>query len=300
MGGYFQRESLLRQVYGERVVGFFYGQRALCVGAANPLTYLATVIHSKGRRKPFERLAHTAQVFETVIFANRTEADRVLAIVNEAHRCVEGVLPVDAGLYPVGTHYYAFDPELMLGVIAAIADSALYFFELFVRPLSMGEKDAFWCDQLDLAGLFGMSRESAPASYAEFRAWWQERLESSDLYLTAEARKTGYGVAFEVPMPAYTPRAVRELHNVIVLGSLPPRIRDLYGLAYTTEDQTRHQRAVVAVRALRRCSPRGLAWGSSRVFYRWIAAEERRRLKHGGSTPSLLSPVRERSDPHGG
>jgi hypothetical protein len=44
--GYFPRESLLRRVHRERAVGVLYGQRALCIGAANPLNYVVTAIYA--------------------------------------------------------------------------------------------------------------------------------------------------------------------------------------------------------------------------------------------------------------
>jgi uncharacterized protein (DUF2236 family) len=83
VNGYFSRESLLFQVHRERVVGVFYGQRALMIGAANPLNYVVTAIHSASRRRPFYRLARTAEMIETVIFASRTEADGVLVTVHD-------------------------------------------------------------------------------------------------------------------------------------------------------------------------------------------------------------------------
>jgi hypothetical protein len=45
--GYFPRgRSVLRQVHEEHLVGLFYGQRALCIGALAPLNYVGTSEHS--------------------------------------------------------------------------------------------------------------------------------------------------------------------------------------------------------------------------------------------------------------
>ena len=81
--GYFPRgTSMLRQVQEQRVVGLMYGQRALCIGALNPLTYVGTSEHTDGRLTPWKRLAHTGKWFETVYFGSRDEADQVLAAVH--------------------------------------------------------------------------------------------------------------------------------------------------------------------------------------------------------------------------
>lgn len=300
MDSYFSSASMLRRVHGERAVGLFYGQRLMCVGAANPRIYVATALHAKGGDRPFARLARTAEVMETVIFASRRKADRALDDVHAVHARVKGVLPVDTGIHPTGTYYSALDPELMLWVLAVLADSAQCFFEILVCQLSVTEKEALWRDYLCLGELFGIPRTVAPTSYAEFRDWWQERLASVDLHLTAEAHRAGYAMTFQLPMPAYALHLpIRRAHNTLVLGSLPPQVRDVYGLTYTIEDDARFQRAVSWIRTLRRHCPDRLARGSCSGFYRWIARGEERRIKHGRPTPHLEAPVLDRCERDG-
>jgi uncharacterized protein (DUF2236 family) len=229
-------------------------------------------------------------MIETIIFGSREEADGVLASVNEVHERVKGVLPVDAGQYSAGSQYSALDPKLLMWTVAVMADSAQCFFELLIRPLSISEKEAFWQDYLRLGELLKMPRDSVPATHAQFRDWWHERLTSNDLYLTAEAHQTGYATAFLIPMPAYVLR-LRRIHNAVMLGSLPSQVRDLYGLSYTAEDDARFHKATKAIRALRKRSPRSLAHGRNGWFYRWVTREEHRRIKHGRPTPHLASPI---------
>ena len=65
--GYFPRgRSQLRRVHSERLVGLFYGQRALCIGAVKPLNYVGTSEHSYVKLTPFRRLVHTGNAFETI------------------------------------------------------------------------------------------------------------------------------------------------------------------------------------------------------------------------------------------
>jgi uncharacterized protein (DUF2236 family) len=289
--GYFPRDSLLRRVHRERAVGVFYGQRALCIGAANPRNYVATAIHSSDRQRPFRELARRARMIEAIILAGSEQADSVLARVNEVHERVKGTLPVDAGHYPAGSRYSALEPELLLWTIAVMADSAQYFFELFVGALSANEREAFWQDYLRLGELLMMPRACAPATHAQFRDWWHERLASDDLYLTPEARQTGYATAFQIPMPAYA-SPLRRAHNAVMLGSLPSQIRDLYGLGYTAEGDVRFQKVTSAIRSVYKRSPRLLTRGRSSYFYRWVTREEQRRIEHGQPTPRLASPNR--------
>src|SRR3954463_14629078 len=84
--GYFPAgESVLRRVHGERAVGLLYGQRALLMQATHPVAFPGFVGTTSGLHAPFERLARTAQIMETVYFGSRAEADTVTARVRAMH-----------------------------------------------------------------------------------------------------------------------------------------------------------------------------------------------------------------------
>ena len=286
--GYFPRHSsILRRVHEERMVGLFYGQRALCIGALMPLNYVGTAEHTHSKATPFRRLVHTGNAFETIYFGTRQEADKVLAYVEKLHQKVVGELPEDAGATPKGTPYSALDPELMLWTMAVIADSGQRFYELFVRRLTAGEREALWQDYVDFAVLFGMPREAAPPSYPDFRRWFDAKIASDEMYLTDEARYMGYVTAFEIPLPRLNQPAKR-VHDLILLGSLPPRVRELYGLRYTSRDRLAFEAATRAVRAARPLVPARLKRGYNTRSFGVVASTERSRLASGHTTPQVL------------
>jgi len=285
--GYFPRgTSVLRRVHEERLVGLFYGQRALCIGALAPLNYVGTSRHSTGKLAPFRRLVRTAKAFEVIFFGSRARADEVLAGVRRMHDRVEGTLPSDAGPVPAGTPYSAFDPDLMLWTVAVIADSAQCFYELFVGRLSDGEREALWQDYLRFGELFGMPRAACPASYVEFRHWWRQRLASEQMYLTDEARYIGHATAFEIPFPR-TRQLAKRMHDAVMLGSMPPRVRELYGLRYGARERAIFEVWVAMIRASRWVTPGFMARGSCVRDYEMVERTERRRLERGEPTPQL-------------
>jgi uncharacterized protein (DUF2236 family) len=287
--GYFPRAtSILRMVHEEKAVGLMYGQRALCVGAVKPLNYVGTSLHTRNKRTPFRRITHTGGMFEEVFFGTCLEADRVLAAVDNMHERVLGELPREAGPhYPAGTPYSAFDPELMLWTVAVIADSAEWFYDRLVRPLTGDEREELWQDYIRFAELFKMPRSAAPPTYREYRDWYERQLAGPDLYLTDEARFMGYASAFEIPVPTSRQPAKR-LHDLVMLGSLPPRVRELYGLRYTPAHAALCSAALASARLARLLVPRSLTHGSCVPEFEMVALTERLRIERGEPTPQLV------------
>jgi uncharacterized protein (DUF2236 family) len=287
--GYFPRgTSMLRRVQEERVVGLFFGQRALCIGALAPLNYVGTSEHSGGKLTPFRRLVHTGIQFETIFFGSRAQADRVLQRVDRLHQTVNGVLPEDAGVHPAGTPYSALDPELMLWTIAVMMDSAQFFYELFVTRLADVEREALWQDYIRFAELFGMPRDAAPSSYPSFRVWWDTKLASDEMFLTDEARYIGRATAFEIPLPR-SHQLGKRMHDLIMLGSLPARVRELYGLRLTPAHATAFAAAVRLVRTGLAVTPAPLRRGRNTRSFRLVERTERWRLENGRPTPQVRS-----------
>jgi uncharacterized protein (DUF2236 family) len=278
--------SMARRVHGDRAVGLLYGQRALLIGALEPLTYTGTMLTTKSGEFPFARLAHTAKVQETVFLGSREEADQALAAVHRLHQRVEGVLPAAAGPHPAGTPYSAFDPELMLWTLAVIADSGRALYEAMVRPLAAAELEALWQDYRRFGELFAMPRDAAPATYPEFEAWWAERLASPDLQATPHALEMAPLVAFEQPVPA-SARGNLALQNFVIKGTLPPRVREIFGIAWSERHEAAFRVVTASHRRARHLFPRHLRRGRNDVFFDTVTRSERRR---GGTRTPRLAP----------
>ena len=274
--GYFPRgQSMLRRVHDERIVGHLYGQRALMVGGLDPVVSTGTFESSRGSARPFDRLARTAKVFETIFTGTRAEADRALERVHGLHSTVKGELARDAGPHPAGTPYDAFDPEQMLWTMACIADSGQAVYERLVRPLDAGERESLWQDYVRFGELFGMPGSVAPATYPEFRSWFDARIASDEVHLTEESREIGRIVALEIPGPPQD-RPALAVANLLVIGLLPARARRLYGLRWNAAHRAAFAAAVAAHRAAHPLVPKRVRRGPSGWSYDRVARSERR------------------------
>jgi uncharacterized protein (DUF2236 family) len=276
--------SVARMVHGERSVGLLYGQRALLIGALEPLTYTGTMMSTRSANRPFQRLARTAKIQETILLGTREEADKALAVVQRLHERVKGTLPEAAGVHPAGAAYSAFDPELMLWTLAVIADSGRAMYETMVRPLSEDEREDLWQDYVRFGELFGLPAGEVPASYREFSAWWGERLASPDLQATTHGLEMAPLVAFEQPVP----RAARGniiAQNHIIKGTLPPRVREIFGIRWSAAHERSFRAMTATHRRARRYFPHKMRRGRNDVFFDVVSKTEHQR---GGTvTPQL-------------
>jgi uncharacterized protein (DUF2236 family) len=131
-----------------------------------------------------------------------------------------------------------------------------------------------------------MPREVAPPSYGAFRAYWRAKLAGDELYLTEEARYIGYATAFEIPMPR-SQQLGKRVHDAIMLGSLPRRARELYGVPYPWKAQLAFAAAVQTARAARQLMPKVVARGWNTRSFEGVAREERTRIERGRPTPQM-------------
>jgi uncharacterized protein (DUF2236 family) len=129
-----------------------------------------------------------------------------------------------------------------------------------------------------------MPREVAPGSYPDFREWWAARLASGRMSLASDARRIGYATAFEIPLPGIYAPASR-LHNLIMLGSLPKRVRELYGLRFTPAHAAAFRAAVVALRGSRPLVPGPLQRGENTDAFDLVARTELRRMARRETEP---------------
>jgi uncharacterized protein (DUF2236 family) len=275
---------MARRVHGERSVGLLYGQRALLIGALEPLTYTGTMLSTRSADRPFERLARTAKIQETIFLGSRAEADEALAKVHRLHETIAGELPDAAGAHPAGTPYSAFDPELMLWTLAVIADSGREMYETLVRPLDPEERERLWQDYAHFGELFGLPRGEVPGSHAEFKAWFDGKLAAPDLQATEHGLEMAPLVAFRQPVPAAA-RGNLVVQNHIIKGTLPPRVREIFGIGWSRAHESSFRAIAAAHRRARRAFPHRMRRGRNDVFFDVVTKAERRR---GGTvTPQL-------------
>jgi uncharacterized protein (DUF2236 family) len=230
MDSYFTDDSMIRRVQREMAVAFS-GPRALLMQASHPVAFEGFFAHTGAMDAPYERLRRTAQVMDRIAFGSREEADRSTRRVRAMHARVRGQLERPAGRFPAGTPFAADDPDLLLWVLATLADSALVVYERYVASLSHAERDGYWQDYRVMGGLFGLRPEEMPADIDAFDAYMRDMLDGDDLFVTSAARELAIDIVLRPPVPLAR-RPVLELVNFVTVGLLPSKLRRQYGLRW--------------------------------------------------------------------
>src|SRR5215208_6015078 len=228
--GYFRADSPLRTVVGHRLTALG-GPRALLIMAAHPVAFQGFFAHTGALTDPYARLQRTAKVLDAVAFGTRAEADRLTARVRRMHARVQGELSEPAGRFPAGTPYRGDDPELLLWILAALAQSGMLAYHKYVRRLDRDERDAVWRDYRVVGRHFGLEESDMPAAIEDFDAYMDAMLDSGDLFVTGEARELAIDIVLRPPVPIHL-RPVLELVNQITVGLLPGEIRRMYGFSW--------------------------------------------------------------------
>ena len=79
--------------------------------------------------------------------------------------------------------------------------------------------------------------------------------------------------------------------GVVVLGSLPPRIRELYGLRWNPAQAVAFRAAVGGLRSSRPLVPKRVRTGSNAFHFDLVARTEKARAARGEEIPGALSPA---------
>ena len=227
--GYFDPDGAARRIARELAL-MLGGGRALLLQVAHPLVAAGVAEHSGYRENPWKRLEGTMNAVWAIVFGTRAQADRAARHVRAMHSRVQGRTAVDMGPFPAGTAYSAGDPELLLWVHATLVDTALLVHDSWVRPLSPGERSAYYEEMKTAARLFGTPDAVIPPAFADFAVYMERMLDSPQLCVTPTARDIAHTV-MHPPLPRVL-RPAMEAANLVTAGLLPPRLRAEYGLSW--------------------------------------------------------------------
>ncbi len=262
--GYFGPESVSWRVHREVTV-LFGGARAVLMQAAHPLVIAGARETGFYERNPWRRLQRTLALTYTITFGTTAEADAAAERINDVHERIHGIDAV------TGLPYDALDPDLLLYVHACLIESALLFERLTVGGLDDRGRQRFHDEQLLAAEMMRLPRDRVPATVPALRAHLRE-VEASGILRGTESARRVAALFLDPPREAEW-RPVLTGVSRLAFWTLPPAVRDLYGVEVTPRRRAAMRAAFASMRRIRPLLP---------PRYRFIAPYQEWRLRRRG------------------
>jgi uncharacterized protein (DUF2236 family) len=223
LDGLFGPDSISWDVLREGSV-MIGGVRALLMHAVHPLVVAGARQTGMYERDPWRRLERTLRQTFTVVFGTREEALAASRRIDDIHGAINGVDEV------TGLRYDARDPELLLWVHACLIDSFMEFERRSVGRLDDDGRQRFHVEQMAGVELLRLPRERIPPTATGLRAYIDEVVASGTLRLTADAAKVA--AVIREPPDGVPRRRLWRLVSFLAFHTLPPAVRDLYGVRH--------------------------------------------------------------------
>lgn len=250
--GFFGPDSMAWRVNREGVLGLG-ALRALLMQVAHPKVAQGVADHSDFRGKPIQRVVNTLRMQQVIVFGTCQDATEALLRIYGRHTAVKGVTRDFANSQKSGT-YQANDPDLQMWVFATLIDSMMRAYDQYLTPLSEPEREDFYQESLLFAHLMGIPREILPDTLDSFEIWMEAMLASDQILISPTARDIAQSL-LRLPLPIFWP-----FNYILAAGSLPPRLREAYGLKWNGAIKLIYDAGVIVAKWVASVMPARLRW----------------------------------------
>ncbi|ROQ63577.1 uncharacterized protein (DUF2236 family) [Streptomyces sp. 840.1] len=220
--GLFGPESVTWQIHGDPMM-WVAGVRALYLQALHPRAVRGVMQNSDFRKDAWGRLMRTAGFVGTITYGTTEAAEKAGARVRKIHRLLKVTDP------DTGETYGVDDPELLLWVHCAEADSYLQVERRSGYPLTDAQADRYIDEHRRGARLVGLDPAAVPATTAQLASYF-ERIRPR-LAASPEALDVDDFLRRPPVHPLLVPARALLWRRVAALAyqSLPPYAHELYG-----------------------------------------------------------------------
>jgi uncharacterized protein (DUF2236 family) len=174
-GGVVPDGSIVRNVAAKRAVTLG-GLPAVLLQLAHPMVAQGVSDYSDFERDPLARMISTLDATLVMTFGDHEQAGEKVAKVRLTHQSVHGELTQTHGEWRRGERYSALNAELCLWVYATGVELVLDTYSALCSPLSPTARAEYYEGGKPLAELMGVKRSILPATYPQFRSYYQDML----------------------------------------------------------------------------------------------------------------------------
>lgn len=257
------------------------GPAALLLQIAHPHVAEGVAHHSDFRADPFRRLSNTIHTTMALVFGDGPTAERAVHELNGVHAGVRGDALDPVAREIAGSSYRALDPELLLWVQATLIVTSVRAYERWIGPLSLADRERFWAEARAVGPRLGIPLDRSPQDWSALEAYWARMLAPEGLIrVTPTARELAPHILR--PPIRFVPGPLVALIALPGLALLPPRLRDAFGIRWSSAHEAAAAGIARALRGWVRITP-----SSWRTMPQARAAERQVRKRLTSDAPSL-------------
>jgi uncharacterized protein (DUF2236 family) len=191
--GHFGPDSATWHIYRESVF-LLGGVRALLLQVAHPAIADGVARFSNFEKDAFGRAIRTFLAMGTLYFGNKTQANAVGDRLFRIHSGITGSYLTREGDQNSSRNYTANDPDLLLWVHATLVDTSIRVYEATMGKMPPELAEQFYTESRLAAQIMHVPEAAIPKSLAEFQSYFEQVLQSGDLYLSKYGEATGLAV----------------------------------------------------------------------------------------------------------
>ncbi len=212
--------------------GLIYGPAAAILQLAHPRIAQGVYDHSNFRYDTLGRLRRTLSSTNQIAFGRVSQAKAVSERVAARHRKVRGRVFTGVG----GSRTYsAFEPDLLLWVLATLITAAINGYELIYGELSIARKAAFYRDMCRFGTYFGVPESLAPTDWPAFDTYYTSMVEGELLASHPICGELARAVIH--PQDTVGAALLGRVIDFVVIETLPPKVRERLGLKSTASSR---------------------------------------------------------------
>ena len=208
--------------------GLIFGPAAVLLQIAHPRVAQGVSEHSNFRNDALGRLRRTLSSVNAIAFGTQAEAERMRQRMTAVHHRVQG--DTIEGI-PGPKRYSAFEPDLLLWVLATLIDASFKGYEFVWGSLTLQRRERFYQDFRRFGTYFGLAEKEGPQNYAEFTDYFQAVLTSG--LLGSHPLSAEVAAAVVRPLAPSRDRWLGKLVDFLPIETVSPSLRERLELTST-------------------------------------------------------------------
>lgn len=263
--------------------------QAFALQVAHPIIDAGVGEHSVYKTDPWGRAKRSTEMLWPVVYARPEVAIQKGIELREYHRKIKGV-------DKHGKRYHALDPEAYSWVHMTGFDASLRMHQLMGHEPTAAERARMFEEWYRLGRILGLRQQDLPATeeayWAHFNDVIDNRLEIGEV--ASDLLSENHYLEIPKPPNSRMPdfawrlllRCVSPIARLNLLGTLPPRFRQRFGIQWRARDERRFRLFLTVFRTVLKLLPEKrryipLAWAAIQDArhhpdaYRWQSGETR-------------------------